>query len=103
MSVELHYEALGGIARRLQACELSAVEPTRTILDRIERRDGRLKSFATVVPEHADSPASSRHRVSPAAPASFPLAESLDHVGPMCRSALDAALGGHPLPTLPAA
>lgn len=60
MSVELHYESLDGIARRLKARELSAVEATRTMLDRIERLDGRLKSYATVTPERALKDASAR-------------------------------------------
>jgi amidase len=60
MSVDLHYESLDGIARRLRARELSAVEATRAMLDRIERLDGRLRSYATVTPERALRDASAR-------------------------------------------
>lgn len=60
MSAELHYESLDGIARRLKARELSAVEATRAVLDRIGRLDGRLRSYATVTPERALKDASER-------------------------------------------
>jgi amidase len=60
MSVELHYESLDEVARRLKARELSSVEVTRTLLDRIERLDGRLRSYATVTSERALRDASER-------------------------------------------
>jgi amidase len=60
MPVGLHYESLDDVARRLKARELSAVEATRALLDRIGRLDGRLKSYATVAPERALADASER-------------------------------------------
>ncbi len=67
MSAELHYESLDGIARRLKARELSAVEATRAMLDRIEQIDVRLRSYATVTPERALADASARDAESVAA------------------------------------
>jgi amidase len=60
MSAELHYESLDEVARRLKARELSAVEVTRMMLARIERLDGRLKSYAAITPERALRDASER-------------------------------------------
>ncbi len=45
------------VARLLQSGELSPVELTQLMLDRITNLDGRLLSFATVTPEHAMSAA----------------------------------------------
>lgn len=73
MSAELHYESLDGIARRLKARELSAVEATRTILDRIDRLDGQLKSYARVTPERALSDAAERDADSAAGVSRGPL------------------------------
>src|SRR5512139_3996805 len=73
MSAELHYESLDGIARRLKARELSAVEATRTMLDRIERLDVRVKSYATVTPERALRDASERDADSAAGVSRGPL------------------------------
>ena len=53
MSSDLHYLSLDEVARRLKARKLSSVEATRAILDRIERLDPKLKSYATVTPERA--------------------------------------------------
>ena len=47
MSSDLHYLSLDEVARRLKARKLSSVEATRAILDRIERLDPKLKSYAT--------------------------------------------------------
>ena len=53
MSSDLHYLSLDEVARRLKARKLSSVEATRAILDRIDRLDPKLKSYATVTPERA--------------------------------------------------
>jgi amidase len=53
MSADLHYLSLDEVARRLKARKLSSVEATQAILDRIEALDPKLKSYATVTPEHA--------------------------------------------------
>ncbi len=49
----LHYLSLDEIARQLKTRELSSVEVTRAMLDRISSLDPRLKSYATVTPERA--------------------------------------------------
>src|SRR5258708_14251862 len=53
MSADLHYLSLDEVARRLKARKLSSVEATKTILDRIDRLDPKLKSYARVTPERA--------------------------------------------------
>ena len=53
MSSDLHYLSLDEVARRLKARKLSSVEATRAILDRIDKLDPKLKSYATVTPERA--------------------------------------------------
>lgn len=50
---ELCYLDLVALGRRIRARDLSSVEVTRAILERIERLDARLKSYATVTPEPA--------------------------------------------------
>jgi amidase len=52
-STDLHYLELTELARRLHAREISPVEATRAQLDRIEKLDGRLGSYALVTPELA--------------------------------------------------
>ena len=49
----LHFLSLRDVARLIEARELSPVELTRAMLDRIEAVDGRLKSYATVMAEQA--------------------------------------------------
>src|SRR5580698_5729066 len=60
MPAPLHYSSLDEVARRLKARQLSSVELTRTLLDRIGRIDPRLKSFATLTPERALADAAAR-------------------------------------------
>jgi amidase len=50
---ELHYASLTNVARLIESGQLSPVELTRAMLDRIEAVDGRLKSYATVTAERA--------------------------------------------------
>jgi amidase len=49
----LHFASLTDVARRLERRELSPVDLTRTMLERIETVDARLKSYATVSAERA--------------------------------------------------
>lgn len=49
----LHYASLGDVARLIEARELSSVELTELLLDRIAAVDGRLKSYATVMADEA--------------------------------------------------
>jgi amidase len=53
MPADLHYLSLDEVARRLKARQLSSVEATRAILDRIQKLDPKLKSYATVTPDRA--------------------------------------------------
>src|SRR2546429_5483475 len=50
---DLHYSELVGVGQRIQKRELSSVEATQAQLDRIERLDGRLKSYAYVMASSA--------------------------------------------------
>ena len=45
--------SLREVARRIQSRELSPVDLTKLMLERIKRRDTKLKSFATVMSEQA--------------------------------------------------
>lgn len=50
---DLHYLGLVDIGRKIQTKELSPVEATKAMLGRIEKLDGRLKSFAYVMADSA--------------------------------------------------
>lgn len=50
---DFYYMSLQEVARRIQSRELSPVDLTRLMLDRISRVDPRLKSYATVMRERA--------------------------------------------------
>ena len=47
MPDDLHYLSLDEVARRLKARKLSSVDATQAMLDRIDRLDPKLKSYAT--------------------------------------------------------
>jgi amidase len=49
----LHYSSLRDVARRIQSKEISPVELTTRMLDRIAAVDSKLKSYATVMREQA--------------------------------------------------
>jgi len=49
----LHYMSVMEVARRIEKKEISPVELTRAMLARIERLDGRLKSYTTVMADQA--------------------------------------------------
>ncbi len=51
--VPLHYMTITELARLIGSREISPVEVTRGILERIEELDGHLKSYATVMADHA--------------------------------------------------
>ncbi|MBX9942906.1 MAG: amidase [Reyranella sp.] len=53
MAEDLHYLSLDEVARRLKARQVSSVEATRAVLDRIGKLDSRLKSYATLTPAQA--------------------------------------------------
>jgi len=50
---DLHYLELLEIGKRIQSKELSPVEATKAQLDRIQKLDGKLKSYATVMADQA--------------------------------------------------
>ncbi|HSI02061.1 MAG TPA: amidase [Reyranella sp.] len=60
MANELHYLSLDEVARRLKARKLTSVDATHAILDRIQRLDPKLKSYATLTPERALADAAAR-------------------------------------------
>ncbi len=57
---DLHYMSVAEVASRIEKKEISPVELTRAMLARIERIDGRLKSYATVMADQALSSAKAR-------------------------------------------
>ena len=50
---DLHYVSLHDVSHMIRTRQVSAVEVTRGLLDRIERYDGQLHSFHKVLPERA--------------------------------------------------
>jgi amidase len=60
MATDLHYLSLDEVARRLKARKLSSVETTQAILDRIDKLDPRLKSYATLTADRALADAAAR-------------------------------------------
>jgi amidase len=60
MSSDLHYLSLDEVARRLKARKVSSVEATTAILDRIDKLDPKLKSYATVTRDRALADARAR-------------------------------------------
>ena len=51
----LHYLTITELADRIRSGDLSPVEATQAQLDRIASLDGHLKSYATVMADHAIS------------------------------------------------
>ena len=52
-SAELHYKTIVELAPLIESRELSPVDLTQEMLDRIELLDGTLKAYATLTPELA--------------------------------------------------
>ncbi len=50
---DLHYCSIRKLSDRLRQGEISPVDVTRAMLDRIEKLDGVLKSYVTVMADHA--------------------------------------------------
>lgn len=53
MPADLHYLSLDEVARRLKARTLTSVEATQSLLDRIDRIDPQLRSYATLTADRA--------------------------------------------------
>ena len=51
--VPVHYRSIRDVARLIERGEISSLELTRALLERIDALDDRLRSYATVVPERA--------------------------------------------------
>ena len=49
----IHYRSLSSVAEEIREGQISPVELTELLLDRIDGVDGRLKSYATVMAEQA--------------------------------------------------
>src|SRR5262245_3475204 len=54
---DLHFASLREVARRIESRDLSPVDLTQLILDRIAKVDTRLKSYATLMTDQALSDA----------------------------------------------
>ena len=52
-TTDLHYLGLVEVGQQVQAKKLSPVEVTKAMLQRIERLDGKLKSYACVMADSA--------------------------------------------------
>ena len=53
----LHFKTLTEVASLIESKQLSPVEVTEAMLERIEELDGRYKSYATVMADHAKAAA----------------------------------------------
>ena len=53
MTSELHYASLIEVSQLIRTRQVSSVEVTKALLERIEKLDGRLNSFLLVLPERA--------------------------------------------------
>lgn len=53
MPAEFHYLSLAEVARRLGAREITSVDATRAVLDRIQKYDPRLAAYATLTADRA--------------------------------------------------
>jgi amidase len=73
MSADFHYLSLDEVARRLKARTVTSVDATKAILDRIDRLDPKLKSYATVTRERAIADAAARDAESAAGAVRGPL------------------------------
>ena len=51
--IPLHFKTITEVAELIKAKHISPVEVTTAILDRIDQLDSRLKSYATVMADHA--------------------------------------------------
>ena len=60
--VTIHYKPITELAGLILSKNISPVEVTAEILQRIGQLDGRFKSYATVMAEHADLAAIKAYR-----------------------------------------
>src|SRR5258708_20641903 len=98
MPADLHYLSLDEVARRLKARKLSSVEATKTILDRIDRLDPKLKSYARVTPERALADAARLDAETAAGTSRGPLHGVPIAVKDLCNTAGVAPAAGRAIP-----
>src|SRR4051812_11881033 len=94
MPADLHYLSLHEVAKRLKARQLSSVDATRALLDRIERLDPKLKSYATLTPDHALTGAAARDAETAAGSSRGPLHGVPIAVKDLCETAGVPTAGG---------
>lgn len=94
MSADLHYLSLDEVARRLKARKLTSVDATRAILDRIDRLDLGLKSYATLTAERALADAAARDAETAAGTSRGPLHGVPIAVKDLCNTAGVATAAG---------
>jgi amidase len=94
MPSDLHYLSLDEVARRLKARKVSSVEATTAILDRIDKLDPRLKSYATVTRDRALADARARDAETAAGKSLGPLHGVPIAVKDLCNTAGVPTAGG---------
>ncbi len=91
---DLHYLSLDEVARRLKERKLSSVEATKAILDRIDKHDPKLKTYATLTPERALADAAARDAETAAGKSRGPLHGVPIAVKDLCNTAGIATAAG---------
>jgi amidase len=94
MPADLHYLSLDEVAKRLKARQLSSVDATRALLERIGRLDPKLKSYATLTPDQALAEAAARDAETAAGSSRGPLHGVPIAVKDLCETAGVATAGG---------
>lgn len=94
MSADLHYLSLDEVARRLKARTLTSVDATGAILDRIDRLDPQLKSYATLTRDRALADAAARDAETEAGTSRGPLHGVPIAVKDLCNTAGVATAAG---------
>jgi len=94
MPADLHYLGLDEVAKRLKARQLSSVDATRALLERIDRLDPELKSYATLTPDHALTEAAARDAETAAGSSRGPLHGVPIAVKDLCETAGVATAAG---------
>jgi amidase len=97
MPADLHYLGLDEVAKRLKARHLSSVDATRALLERIERLDPKLKSYATLTPDHALAEAAARDAETAAGSSRGPLHGVPIAVKDLCETAGVPTAAGMPI------
>lgn len=94
MADALHYLSLDEVARRLKARKLTSVDATREMLERIQRIDPKLKSYATLTSDQAMADAVARDADTAAGTSRGPLHGVPIAVKDLCNTAGVATAAG---------